>query len=338
MIGYIYKIKNQQTQDIYVGSTLRIDQRWGEHKLLARSGKHHSIIFQRAWDKYGEEAFVFEIIEKCDECSVLELEQHYISMLSPKYNVSPIVGSPPPPPNKPILRVCMVSGDEKVYQTRDEAASDGFNEGEITACCLGRAGSHKGYFWQFVEEEVHHNSWSKTKKVKRIDKYGNETIFNSVVDGVIDGSTSSGISACALGKQKTHNGYRWEYIDEPKCYNKEKRFSGKIKRIEIATGKEFIYEKVSDVKKDGFSQGNVTSCCKGLRGSHKGYRWEYVDNPVEFQSKFKTIIGTHIQTGETRVYSNRASVRQDGFSPQKVGACILGRRLSHKGWAWKELD
>ena len=35
------------------------------------------------------------------------------------------------------------------------------------------------------------------------------------------------------------------------------------------------YDIMQDVEKDGFSKGNVCSCCQGNRKSHSGYQWKY---------------------------------------------------------------
>lgn len=410
----IYKITNITTGDIYIGSSSRLETRKKEHILAANSGRHHSIIFQRAWDKYGSESFEFENLELCPNEQLLEREQYYIDLLKPKYNISPIAGAPTPPPNKPILRICMVSGDEKIYNTRDEASAEGFNEGEITACCLGRAGSHKGYYWTFVEENSKEfNYKTRIIPIRRINpKTKEEKIYPSMTAASKDGFSISGISACYLGKQNTHKGYYWlginESLDEKtkakeigllkydrndqftridpktnefKIYSSTKEIikdgfnlghvretckgirnhhkgyiwrSGKqtdlsiddafmkkdktkIVRTHIKTGEKKIYESLVEVKKDGFSNGNVHMCCNGLRGSHKGYKWQYLDLPIQFKSKVKKILGTNITTGEKIYYDTKAATSKDGFSPAKVGACCLGRRKSHKGYTWEEI-
>ena len=66
MIG-VYKIINLKTKDLYIGSSIQIEKRFLRHKKDLRNNKHHSIILQRAWNKYKEENFKFEIIEECLE-------------------------------------------------------------------------------------------------------------------------------------------------------------------------------------------------------------------------------------------------------------------------------
>jgi group I intron endonuclease len=85
MIG-IYKIKNLVNDKCYYGSSKNIEKRWVIHKNHLKNGKHHNIHLQRSWDKYGENNFVFEVVEECDETILLELEQKYLD-LNPEFNI-----------------------------------------------------------------------------------------------------------------------------------------------------------------------------------------------------------------------------------------------------------
>jgi group I intron endonuclease len=82
----IYKIRNIINNDYYIGSAKNIKRRWDRHRCGLRNNKHENIILQRAWNKYGEENFVFEIIENCEINMLLELEQKYLN-LKPVYNI-----------------------------------------------------------------------------------------------------------------------------------------------------------------------------------------------------------------------------------------------------------
>lgn len=85
MVG-IYEIKNKVTGKSYIGSSKQIQKRWEQHLLALRKGIHHSVLLQRAWNKYGEDCFEFLIKEECGEGQLLEREQQYLN-LKPEYNV-----------------------------------------------------------------------------------------------------------------------------------------------------------------------------------------------------------------------------------------------------------
>lgn len=96
VINGIYEIKNLITNDIYIGSSASkqgILRRWLDHKSLLRNNKHHSIILQKAWNKYKEESFLFSIVETCLPIDCVKYEQKYINLLNPKYNICKIAGN-----------------------------------------------------------------------------------------------------------------------------------------------------------------------------------------------------------------------------------------------------
>ena len=92
-ISGIYQITNQVNGKRYIGSSVCIETRWRVHLTALRDGTHHSLYLQRVFNKYGEEAFAFEILEKIKKEQCIQREQHYFDTLSPEYNISPTAGS-----------------------------------------------------------------------------------------------------------------------------------------------------------------------------------------------------------------------------------------------------
>ena len=72
MMG-IYEICNLHDgkATAYVGSTNNIHKRWGEHRARLRRSTHDNAYLQRAWLKYGEEAFAWNIIEEVQDSGSL---------------------------------------------------------------------------------------------------------------------------------------------------------------------------------------------------------------------------------------------------------------------------
>lgn len=89
----IYEIKNQTNGKRYIGSAVCIARRWAEHCSGLRRGQHDNQHLQRAFDKYGETAFVFSVLERVVPENLVEHEQHYLDTLNPEYNVAPRAGS-----------------------------------------------------------------------------------------------------------------------------------------------------------------------------------------------------------------------------------------------------
>lgn len=96
MKAIIYKIENLKTRDCYVGSTTNYSRRKKRHFEDLKDNKHHSIILQRAYNKYGKDLFVIHVIDKIEyetKEEILEKEQYYIDTILPKYNVCKTAGS-----------------------------------------------------------------------------------------------------------------------------------------------------------------------------------------------------------------------------------------------------
>lgn len=68
----IYKIRNVINQKFYVGSAVDTRTRFRQHRRLLRNNTHHCKHLQAAWNKYGEDAFKFEIVEQVTSREVLE--------------------------------------------------------------------------------------------------------------------------------------------------------------------------------------------------------------------------------------------------------------------------
>jgi len=78
----IYKIINLKNNKVYIGQSKNIYKRCEEHKHNLNINKHKNIHLQNAWNKYGEDNFLFEIIEICELDLLDNIEKLYIS----KYN------------------------------------------------------------------------------------------------------------------------------------------------------------------------------------------------------------------------------------------------------------
>lgn len=77
----IYKIENLVSGKIYVGQSRHIKSRFIQHKSELRNGSHYNKHLQYAWDKYGEESFVFSVIEECPIELLNERELYWIDKL-----------------------------------------------------------------------------------------------------------------------------------------------------------------------------------------------------------------------------------------------------------------
>ncbi len=93
----IYMIMNLVNGKFYIGSSYNINNRWNNHKACLRTNNHPSKYLQRAYNKYGKDNFIYEVLENCSENNLIQREQywmdfHKIYLRENGYNISPTAG------------------------------------------------------------------------------------------------------------------------------------------------------------------------------------------------------------------------------------------------------
>lgn len=95
----IYCIYNITTSKFYIGSTIAIIYRWYNHRKDLRNNNHCSKYLQHSYNKHGESAFQFYLIEIVkDKNKLLEREQWWLDITRcylPEigYNTARVAGS-----------------------------------------------------------------------------------------------------------------------------------------------------------------------------------------------------------------------------------------------------
>lgn len=105
----IYLIRNRVSGKVYVGSASNLSKRWSRHRKDLRAGKHSNVYMQSAWNKDGEQAFTFSILEihaRVDEALLTTSEQFWMDAYQcyrneHGYNLCPVARSSRGRPGKP---------------------------------------------------------------------------------------------------------------------------------------------------------------------------------------------------------------------------------------------
>lgn len=138
----IYMIRNRISGDCYIGSSILIRWRISEHKRDLSLGEHHSRFLQRAWNKYGPDAFEFSVLEKTKPNAMVlqDTEQRYLDLFRPRYNMSqksdrPSINYPPDPATRARRAASMrrVWADPHFREKRTKAMSEMFASSEWRA-------------------------------------------------------------------------------------------------------------------------------------------------------------------------------------------------------------
>jgi len=80
----IYKLTCNEHS--YIGSSINIYYRLKRHISDLLKNKHANKYMQNAFNKYGKDSFMFEVIEECSRDVLIKTESYYIESMSPDLN------------------------------------------------------------------------------------------------------------------------------------------------------------------------------------------------------------------------------------------------------------
>ena len=185
----IYKIINTKNGKFYLGSTSTVYKRWFDHKRELKTNSHHSSRLQNAWNKYGEDSFIFTIMEQCaDDTAPIQLinrEQYLLDTLMPwddkiGYNISPIAGGGWMGVRSSKTRSVMQYTLEGTFIKKWDSASEvqkvlGYR---VYDCLYHRNKSYKGYVWCFENEPpMIFDKYHDEAHSISIDQYTKDDVF-----------------------------------------------------------------------------------------------------------------------------------------------------------------
>lgn len=95
----VYQILCVPTGKIYIGSSVNLRERWNRHRRTLRRGNHRNAHLQHAWNRYGEDNFVFSVLEFVKPSNLLRAEQAWIDKTDCAdrnigFNIYDVAGSP----------------------------------------------------------------------------------------------------------------------------------------------------------------------------------------------------------------------------------------------------
>lgn len=102
------------------------------------------------------------------------------------------------------------------FDSIKEASLNGFNEGNIQDCCVGRLKSSKGFIWRYLEDSQPVEY--KKKNVKSVLQFSISGEFIKEWDSIAMVSKElkiggNSIVTCCKGKYKSSGGFIWKYKD-----------------------------------------------------------------------------------------------------------------------------
>ena len=81
MTGWLYTITNIRTNKLYIGQTIHKEHRFDQHKRGLNGNYHENPELQKDWERYGEDAFVFEWVSEHQLDDLTQAEQDLVDHL-----------------------------------------------------------------------------------------------------------------------------------------------------------------------------------------------------------------------------------------------------------------
>lgn len=251
----IYGILNTESGKWYVGQSVNISQRIDQHKTLLRTGVHKNRHLQSAWNKRGEGAFLFVVLECCDVDSLTEREIFWIkekNSLCGGYNKTkggeglrgwnapewyrrqrsemysgennPFYGKKHSARTLAKLREThrgerhVNYGKHLSEETRSKisAAHIGMKHSEETKKKLSEMNKGKPPSANALKKAAEFTSSERNPKCRPvICLTTNERFFSAAEAARVTGIDRSKISACCRGERKSTKGTAWMFAQEP---------------------------------------------------------------------------------------------------------------------------
>lgn len=256
----IYKIVNEITGQLYIGSAINLVSRKYRHLNSLRKNAHENKRLQNSFNKYGEAAFSWETLQVIhDLASLIAIEQTFIDELQPYFNICKHAGS----------RLGTLHSDETkaaiALAKTGKTASD-----EIK---LKMSLSQKGR----IQSDETCNKISTTRKEKGIGigyKHTQEAIDKIAAASSARKDTPETKAALSIG-HGWNRGIPFseaarQKMSEAKNYKKKP-----VIRIDPITGDKQYYDCARIAIQDGFHASHIGECCSGKQETHKGFIWEY---------------------------------------------------------------
>jgi len=228
----VYKIINIINNRVYVGMSNDIERRIKWHKSRLKYKNHNNPILQRAYDKYGEKNFIFEVIEYCSQEKLFEREHYWCTFLNSNnkkfgYNIAitNIEGN---------SSMCKESREQgiKVRKSKYESWHSEETKKKISQAKIGKKMSDEAR--ANMSKNAPHKKLSK-EHIKILSNIRSKTIYqydlesgvlikewNKVRDAAIILNICEDALSQAARKNRMSDGYLWSYSKLEKLEYKTK--------------------------------------------------------------------------------------------------------------------
>jgi group I intron endonuclease len=213
-ISGIYVIKNVVNGKFYLGQSQQLNKRKSVHFTDLRFNRHRNKHLQRAYNRYGESNFKFEVIVNCSPDELMLEEQKLLDLYgntSLCYNIATDATAP--------MRGRKHS---EVTKSLIAAGNRGRSVSKETRGRLSAARKGKGHSDEVRRRIGLAHFGSKSPRARSVIQLTLDDVFVKSWECISDAEravnpgarkSSGNITACAQGKSLSAYGYRWKFVN-----------------------------------------------------------------------------------------------------------------------------
>lgn len=222
MIG-IYGIRNLINNKIYVGQSIHIKTRWEQHRSALKHKNHENRHLQAAWNKYGKDNFVFEILEECLQQDLNERETYWKLKFDPNtYNLgnTGCIGTVSDETRKKISEGVKIRNQSMTPEERKQKFGRSEPRGPYSEERKYRISqSLKGKPSYLRSEECKRKSSENSARKHTIMQFTLEGKFIKEWTTIQEAADTlhidqGNISATCTGRYNYYKGFRWKYKED----------------------------------------------------------------------------------------------------------------------------
>lgn len=256
----IYKITNIINGKVYIGQAKNLNTRFSNHLYRIKRKEHHNEYLQRAFDKYGEANFIYEIVEEISDLSILDSRE--------KYWIDHYGGI----------------NSKDTYNLKDPLLNEhnDYVKSKLSKATSGENNPNYGNKWTDEQKESVSKSRMGISLEDRIGKeksdLAKEKMRKSQTGRIHPEEVKEKIRQANVGEKNPAYGKGDRQLgDKNPMWGKESENRKPILQYTKDGVLVKEYDFISQVYEDGFSIGNVSNCARNLKGykTHKGYIWKY---------------------------------------------------------------
>lgn len=258
----IYMWKNKITGRVLVGQTVNFNKRKASYLRSLKNGDYGNSHFQAAWNKYGQDAFEFSILEVVSNHEFLTaFEQKYVDYFrnfkTGVYNQVGPVDSPRRGAKNSTSQNAKISSSNLGKPKRK-----GYKKGPRSLESRQKqSAAIRGKKRRSMSEAAKAKS-SATQKGRKFTAEHVANLSASLQKSEIVKEKNRRIGAAQRGVPK-------ENLRRP------------VERIDLKTGEVKEYTGVKATAADGFNPSHVSAVCNGKRPTHLGFGWAHQDGDAQ---------------------------------------------------------